>query len=171
MSRINIPRLKTCTGPRYECQILYVTVFRALEIIKEIYKAPLFQLRIQMKKVIVKEQEQQHRYASCYVKNVDAQDHLIPRQTQAKIHLRGILHCGKDLIARQPAQSTVCSELSALNTRVCPVRLMDISIYWPQHPRWSIAQTVIPREILAKMKNQCENIYFEDCYLSHRGSN
>ena len=82
-----------------------------------------------MKKVIMKEQDQQYRYAGYYVKNVDAQDRLIPQQTQAKIHLRGILHCGKDLTARQPAQSTICSELSALNTRVCPVRLMDSSIY------------------------------------------
>ena len=64
----------------------------------------------------MKEQDPQYRDAGYYVKNVDAQDRLIPWQTQAKIHLRGILHCGKDLIARQPAQSIVCSELSALNT-------------------------------------------------------
>ena len=70
-----------------------------------------------MKKVIMKEQEQQYRYVGYYVKNVDAQDRLIPQ------------HCGKDLIARQPAQSTVCSELSALNTRVCLIRLMDNPIY------------------------------------------
>ena len=74
-----------------------------------------------MKKVIMKEQDQQYMYASYFVKNVDAQDSRIPQQTQVKIRLRDLLHCGKDLIARQPAQSTVCSELSALNARVCQV--------------------------------------------------
>ena len=46
-----------------------------------------------MKKVIMKEQDQQYRYAGYYVKIVDALDHLIPRQTQAKIHPRSTL-CG-----------------------------------------------------------------------------
>ena len=68
MSRINIPRLKTCTRPRYECQIWHITVFRAAKIIKDISKAPLFQLMIQMKKVIMKEQDQQYRYVGYYVK-------------------------------------------------------------------------------------------------------
>ena len=61
---------------------MYVTIFKAVKIIKDIYKSPLFQLRIQMKKVIMKEQDQQYRYAGYYVKNVDAQVRLIPRQTQ-----------------------------------------------------------------------------------------
>ena len=51
---------------------------------KDTYKASLFQLRIQMKKVIIKEQDQQYRYAGYYVKNVDAQDRLIPRQNPSK---------------------------------------------------------------------------------------
>ena len=100
-----------------------------MKIIKDIYKAPLFQLRIQIKKVTMKEQDQQYRYAGNCVKNVDAQDRLIPQQTQEKIRLRGLLHCGKDLIARQPAQSTGCSELSTLNARVCQAQTQDNSIY------------------------------------------
>ena len=135
----------------------------------DLCKGRLCQLRIQMEKIIKKEQDQQYWYASYYVKNVDAQDRLIPRRTQAKVHLRGILHYGKDLIARQPAQSTVCSELSTLNTRICPTHgQLNILTSTPamEHRTDCYSQGDI-----GSMKNQCENIYFEDCYLSHRGSN
>ena len=86
---------------------------------------------------------------------------------QVNICLRGLLHCGKDLISRQLAQSTVCSELSALNTWFCQVwlNLLTSTTVLEHHA------DCYPHGYNGKMKNQCENTYFEDRYLSHMGWN
>ena len=51
-------------------QVLHMTVCSAAKIIKDMYKAPPFQLRIQTKKVAMKEEDQQYKYAGYSVSNV-----------------------------------------------------------------------------------------------------
>ena len=81
-----------------------MTVFRATKIMKDMYKVPLFQLRISIKKVVMKEQEQQYKYAGYSVSNVVCIPqtdlfHIEPREAMPK----GLLHSSKDLGERQPA--------------------------------------------------------------------